>query len=74
MDKLERAQRAEQLMSDPLITEFFEKYDLYLYQRWKMSKDLGERETCHQLGLAADAFRVQMKSFMADGRMEEENG
>lgn len=74
MDKKQRAEHAKRLMNDPLITEFFENYSKVLYNKWVNSKSVEEREAAHQLQVAGTAFRVQMSSYLADGRVEEENG
>lgn len=73
MNRQERASRAEQLMNDPLVIEFFDNYKSMLFNRWLASQDEEERAKLYSYAVCADAFRVQMKSHMASGRVEEEN-
>jgi len=71
MDKKERADLAARLMTNPLVDTFFEQYKENLFNRWLKSNDVEYREELHRLAIAGDAFRMQMASYLADGRLED---
>lgn len=73
MDKQQRIEFAQQLAINPLYQEFLSDFKAALFNRWLASKTVEEREEIHRLAVTSDAFTVQVRSFLADKRKEEES-
>lgn len=70
MDSIEKAKRAQQLLDDPVIQEFFESYKRNLYERWINTPDREQRDEIYRLQLTADLFRQHFLSLIASGKIE----
>ncbi len=68
-DVIERARHAQRLLEDPLIAEFFEVYKRTLFERWLNTPDKEERDEIYRLQIAADAFKLHLVSYLADGKI-----
>jgi hypothetical protein len=66
-ERVARAQRAKQIMEDPLFKESMMAVETNYVTAWKLSKTEADREYIHAKLLASIAFMDDLRSILVDG-------
>lgn len=71
-DKKEAKRKADAIMRDPAMKDFYERAEDQLFKRWKDAAASKEaRETVHLQYLGLQAFKDFMHQVIVDGQMAE---
>jgi len=70
-EQIERSQRAQELLEDPLIKESFESLESTYLEAWRQSRPGEEldREVLWQAWFALDAVRQHLNQIMQNGKI-----
>ena len=72
-DEIKRAERAKQLMSDPLISEIFNELEQVYFDSWKESnpEEVEAREMMYQLFWAVGELRKHINVIVSRGEFNK---
>ncbi len=72
-ETLARAREAQGLLDNAIIQNFTNDFNQVVFEKWKKSTEIAERERWYMLTVAADAFRQQLVTYINNGKLAKKN-
>ena len=72
MDSIQRGQRAEAILNDPIYTEAYETVETALMDQWRESKSPDEREAIYNSVIGLQRAKYVLEQYMQSGEYDKE--